>query len=274
MPRSRCLCSTRWTCLLPTDVPAVVKSLSEIAVARRRSRRRRSSPVSARTGDGIAALRVALGDLAAARSAARRPSRGRRRDARRQRCHARHRVAGRHPRCRAAGRGGGRGRRYRVVASALARSYRKRSAQATGWPIVSWISRLRADPLTRLGLGTRGKDRDPAVHRTSLPAMSSAASAKLSLAVRGFADAASDGLAGPWRSAIRTRAEGAIDAPAGRRSTSRSRARSCRRADRGGGRSSRCCSGSPCSPVSSGRVVARVGRSADDGSAADRDSAG
>ena len=97
-----------------------------------------------------------------------------------------------------------------MVAAAVASSYRRRSAQATGWPVVSWISRLRADPLTRLGLGARGKDRDPAVHRTSMPAMSSAARARLSLAVRGFADTASEGLAGPWRGGIRSEAEVAL----------------------------------------------------------------
>ncbi len=78
--------------------------------------------------------------------------------------------------------------------------------------MVSWISRLRADPLTRLGLGARGKDRDPAVHRTSMSVMSSAARAKLSLAVRGFADTASEGLTGPWRGGIRTEAEVALGA--------------------------------------------------------------
>ena len=99
-----------------------------------------------------------------------------------------------------------------TVASAVAASYRKRSSQATGWPLVSWISRFRADPLTRLGLGSRGKDRDPGVHRTSMPQLSSAAHARLSLAVRGFADTASEGLTEAWRSEVRQDAERSLEA--------------------------------------------------------------
>ena len=43
-----------------------------------------------------------------------------------------------------------------------------------------------------------------------MPAMSSGARARLSLAVRGFADTASEGLAGPWRGGIRSEAEVAL----------------------------------------------------------------
>jgi GTPase SAR1 family protein len=195
--------------LAPADVPKVVKSLREIA-DRDGIPKAKVIPVSARTGDGIPDLRSALGDLAAARTA---------RDARLAAdlatLAARMPAPGTVPRpdARAAGRlreeiavAAG----VDVVAAAVASSYRRRSAQATGWPLVSWISRLRADPLTRLGLGARGKDRDPAVHRTSMPAMSSGARARLSLAVRGFADSASEGLAGPWRGGIRSEAEVAL----------------------------------------------------------------
>ncbi len=197
--------------LAPADVPKVVKSLREIA-DRDGIPKAKVIPVSARTGDGIADLRSALGDLAAARTV---------RDARLAADLAT--LASRMPAPGAAARLDARAvARLReevavaagvdVVAAAVARSYRRRSAQATGWPVVSWISRLRADPLTRLGLGARGKDRDPAVHRTSMSVMSSAARAKLSLAVRGFADTASEGLTGPWRGGIRTEAEVALGA--------------------------------------------------------------
>jgi GTPase SAR1 family protein len=194
--------------LLPAaDVPRVVASLREI-VERDGIAKASVIAVSARTGAGIDALRTAIGDLAAGRKArdsrlaadiatlaAGMPAPGepRRLDARSVR-HLRDEVGV------AAG--------VDVVSDAVARSYRKRSSQVTGWPLVSWIARLRADPLARLGLGAarqsaKGQGRDPSVHRTSMPALSSAARARASLAVRQFADAAAEGLDENWRSGIR-----------------------------------------------------------------------
>lgn len=202
--------------LAPADVPKVVQSLREI-VQRDGIAKARVIPVSARTGEGIGALRSALGDLAAARSArdsrlaadvatlaTQMPGSG---------------VPGRSSSARGDSRAVGRLREdvavaagVDIVAGAVAGSYRKRSAQATGWPLISWILRLRADPLTRIGLGVRTKDRDPGVHRTSMPPMSSAARARLSRAVRGFSDAASDGLPETWRSGVRGGAERSLGA--------------------------------------------------------------
>ena len=98
-----------------------------------------------------------------------------------------------------------------TVASAVAGSYRKRSGQATGWPVVSWILRFRADPLARLGLGRSGHDRDPALHRSSMPTLNAAGTARVSLAVRGFADSISDGLSEPWRAGVRDVGQAALD---------------------------------------------------------------
>ena len=101
-----------------------------------------------------------------------------------------------------------------VVASAVAGSYRKRSQQATGWPVVSWLVRFRVDPLRRLGLGplAKGSDTgsDPALHRTSMPALSAGGRAAVSMSVRGFADAAGEGLTESWRAGIRSVADGTI----------------------------------------------------------------
>ncbi len=200
--------------LAASDRASVVKSLQGI-IERDGLPRARVLPVSARTLEGVDTLRSAIGDLAAARKA---------RDARltadvqtlaariddpgvaaRLDKHAAERV--RDEVGAAAG--------VDVVAAAVASSYRKRAGQVTGWPLVSWIGRLRADPLTRLGLGPKrrgaSKDSDPDVHRTSMPLLSAGAQAKLSLAVRSFADSAADGLAGPWKAAVRTAAEGALD---------------------------------------------------------------
>jgi len=97
-----------------------------------------------------------------------------------------------------------------TVAAAVAASYRKRSGQTTGWPVVSWILRFRPDPLARLGLKPR-KGNDPEVHRTSMPAMNAGAQARVSLAVRSYADAAAEPLAENWRASIRDTASRALD---------------------------------------------------------------
>lgn len=167
-------------------------------------------PVSARTGDGIAALRRAIGDLAAATLA---------RDARLAADIGT--LAARMPDPGAAQRNAARSSATLtedvgvaagadVVALAVASSYRKRSGQATGWPVVSWLLRFRADPLTRLGLGPKRRGANPDLHRSSLPQLSSGARARVSLAVRTYADASAAGLSESWRTGIRAVADTAI----------------------------------------------------------------
>ncbi|MCQ9163211.1 GTPase [Arthrobacter sp. STN4] len=90
-----------------------------------------------------------------------------------------------------------------TVVSAVRTSYRLEAVRRTGWPVTRWMSRFRKDPLRRLGLRREG----PAeVNRTSLPPAGAAGQARLDSAVRDFADAASDGAAGPWRASIRAAA--------------------------------------------------------------------
>lgn len=194
----------------PADRTAVAKSLHSI-IERDGLPRARVLPVSARTLEGIADLRAAIGDLAGSRAV---------RDARlsadvqtlaariddpgqSSRLSAKNAVRLRDDVGKAAG--------VDIVANAVARSYRKRAGQATGWPVVSWIGRLRADPLSRLGLGPKRHGEDPDLHRTSLPLMSAGAQARMSMAVRTFADDASAGVSAPWRAGVRTAAERAID---------------------------------------------------------------
>lgn len=205
------------------DRAAVVRSLQSI-IERDGLPRARVLPVSARTLEGIDEVRAAIGQLAASRAA---------RDARLSADVQT--LAGRidDPGAASTAVSGssrkaattrlrdeiGTAAGVDVVANAVGRSYRKRAGQVTGWPLVSWIGRLRADPLTRLGLGPRrsgagrGADTtvDPDVHRTSMQLLSAGAQARLSLAVRTFADAAAEGLAAPWRAAVRASAEGALD---------------------------------------------------------------
>lgn len=100
-----------------------------------------------------------------------------------------------------------------TVVRAVQQSYRLEGGRRTGWPVTRWMSRVRQDPLRRLGLrrgdGAVGARRqsaapdDPRVHRTSLPERSPAQRAQADGAIRAFADGASQGAPESWRSAIR-----------------------------------------------------------------------
>lgn len=202
--------------LAAADVPRVVESLRGL-LADDGLRGVRILPTSATTGEGIPELRTAIGALAEARQAqaarlsadvsamaAAIPEPG---------------VAGRlakndtKTRARVLTDQLGDAAGVDVVAKAVAGSYRKRSGQATGWPLVSWILRFRPDPLARLGLRpAKGAQRDPELHRSSMPSMNASAQAKVSLAVRSYADTVSAGLTEPWRAGIRDRGQGAIEA--------------------------------------------------------------
>jgi GTP-binding protein EngB required for normal cell division len=202
--------------LLPTaEVPRVVESLRGL-LADDGLRGVDVLTTSATTGAGIPELRSAIGALAAARVA--------------QAARLAADVASMAQDIPAAGAAGktakgdtkARGRELTshlgdaagvdVVARAVAGSYRKRSGQATGWPLVSWILRFRADPLARLGLRpTKGKERDPELHRSSMPSLNASAQAKVSLAVRGYADTVSLGLTEPWRAGIRDQGQRAVE---------------------------------------------------------------
>ncbi len=195
--------------LTPVEQQQVIASLREI-VTRDGIPRARVLPVSASTGEGVAALRAAIGDLASEKALTEsRLSADVRTIAERMPAAGAARVPGAKAAARltesvavAAGAD--------LVARAVAASYRKRSGQATGWPLTSWILRLRPDPLARLGLGPSRRGEDPAVHRTSMPALSAGAAAKVSLAVRQFGDAAAEGLSDAWRAGIRATAETGI----------------------------------------------------------------
>ncbi|PYI68781.1 ABC transporter [Arthrobacter livingstonensis] len=90
-----------------------------------------------------------------------------------------------------------------TVVSAVRTSYRLEATRRTGWPVTRWVSRFRKDPLRRLSLRREGASE---VNRTSLPPAGPAEQAQLDSAVRGFADAVSDGASGPWRASIRAAA--------------------------------------------------------------------
>ncbi|MDT0202744.1 GTPase [Nocardioides sp. AE5] len=91
-----------------------------------------------------------------------------------------------------------------IVVDAVRDSTRIRAARATGWPIVSWLTRLKPDPLKRLhlDLGKEGKALTGA-SRTSVPPATQVQRARVDAAVRGVADGVSSDLEVPWRESIR-----------------------------------------------------------------------
>ncbi len=91
-----------------------------------------------------------------------------------------------------------------TVVEAVEKSMRLRAGRATGWPLVSWFSRLRPDPLKRLhlDLGSAGKALT-GTSRTSLPQTTPVQRARVDTEVRALADEASSGLGRPWVESVR-----------------------------------------------------------------------
>ncbi len=89
-----------------------------------------------------------------------------------------------------------------AVGEAVERTYKRRAALSTGWPLTRWIARVfRPDPLRRLHLDlTRSSDLPelgpPA--RTSLDKPHAVLQAQVETAVRELADTATAGLPAPW----------------------------------------------------------------------------
>ena len=91
-----------------------------------------------------------------------------------------------------------------TVVRAVEKATRVRANRATGWPVTSWLSKLKPDPLKRLhlDLGTKGKELT-AGSRASIPQASQVQRARVDTAVRAVADAASAELSKPWAAAVR-----------------------------------------------------------------------
>jgi len=109
-----------------------------------------------------------------------------------------------------------------TVADAVASTYRRDAHLATGWPVTRWVSRLRRDPLRRLGLrrggdgaGSRGRPggeaERPDLVRSSLPTTRPAVRAAAATAVRRYVDEVCEGAPDPWVLVARARAQDAID---------------------------------------------------------------
>ncbi|QVT81002.1 GTPase HflX [Nocardioides aquaticus] len=99
-----------------------------------------------------------------------------------------------------------------TVVEAVERSTRVRGGQATGWPVVSWVARLRPDPLKRLhlDLGDAGRQLT-GLSRTSLPATTPVQRARVDTEVRALADEAAAGLGRPWAASVRRASTSRLD---------------------------------------------------------------
>jgi len=96
-----------------------------------------------------------------------------------------------------------------VVVDGVRRAWRKRGAAATGWPFVTWIARLKPDPLKKLRLDLPSGGHSPTeVNRTSLPKATSVQRARVDQALRELGDTATVGLSRGWTSAVKQAAKG------------------------------------------------------------------
>ena len=92
-----------------------------------------------------------------------------------------------------------------TVVAAVERSTRLRAGRATGWPVASWLSRLRPDPLKRLhlDLGAAGKQLTGRGPHLGARRPTQVQRARVDSEVRALADDVSAGLAQPWADAVR-----------------------------------------------------------------------
>jgi predicted GTPase len=99
-----------------------------------------------------------------------------------------------------------------AIVDAVERSTRQRAGRATGWPLVSWASALKPDPLKRLQLELGAEGQILAGRsRTALPEASSVQRPRVDSEVRALADETGSGLGTPWREAVRRASVSHID---------------------------------------------------------------
>lgn len=112
-----------------------------------------------------------------------------------------------------------------TVADAVAGTYRHRASLAVGWPVTRWATRLRAEPLRRLGLGRGSRGGAPGqtpggsddgltmtVPRSSLPAPSTISVGALASAGRDLIEDTSSQLPVHWERRVRDTVEPAMRA--------------------------------------------------------------
>ena len=91
-----------------------------------------------------------------------------------------------------------------TVTAAVERSTRREGTGRTGWPMLRWTRKLKADPLGRLHLGDERS-------RSSLPVAGAVETARVSTAVREVREGIGAALAPAWRDELRRTADVAED---------------------------------------------------------------
>ena len=215
--------------LAPAEVPAVLASLTRLLQAEGTEAHLLAAPiaVSARTGEGVEALRDLLAQVAAAKSLSL------------QRTDAQLHATASQLRTYAGGEGAVLAGAYALeaeqklakacytssqaeqVLQAATASYRRAAGQHTGWILTRWMSRLKADPLRRLHLGQQdetksaskaekssgmlGSDSEnaPELVASSLPPLSAAQKAGMANAVRQYSKQMADRVEDPWKRSMK-----------------------------------------------------------------------
>jgi GTP-binding protein EngB required for normal cell division len=91
-----------------------------------------------------------------------------------------------------------------AVVAAVETDYRRQASRYVGWPFTRWVSRLRRDPLKRLGLQDPQLSGDlAALARSSVPEPTRAQLARVDLAERQLLDQATVGLPERWAESVR-----------------------------------------------------------------------
>ncbi|WP_300678409.1 GTPase [Nocardioides sp.] len=99
-----------------------------------------------------------------------------------------------------------------TIVDAVERATSMRANRATGWPLISWISALKPDPLKRLHLelGDSAKELTGSP-RTSVPSATPVQRARVDTEVRALAEDAGVGLGAPWQESIRRASLSRVD---------------------------------------------------------------
>ena len=215
--------------LAPAEVPAVLASLTRLLQAEGTEAHLLAAPiaVSARTGEGVDALRDLLAQVAAAKSLSL------------QRTDAQLHATASQLRTYAGGEGAVLAGAYALdaeqklvqacytsshaeqVLEAATASYRRAAGQHTGWILTRWMSRLKADPLRRLHLGQQDETKSaskaeksagmlvsdsenaPELVASSLPPLSAAQKAGMANAVRQYSKQMAARIDEPWKRSIK-----------------------------------------------------------------------
>jgi GTP-binding protein EngB required for normal cell division len=97
-----------------------------------------------------------------------------------------------------------------LVVDGVHDAWQRRGASLTVWPLVSWVSRLRPDPLKQLRVGAMAalEHRPTDVNRTSLPKASAVQKARVDQGLRQLIDQAAQGMPSGWVAAVDRAAHG------------------------------------------------------------------